>query len=598
MESTELILNRYRPLGEAGRGGFGTVQIAWDTRIQRRVAVKCMPLGGFPSEGAPPWVDPVDSQDSASAESVEDLLRAGNADIPGLEEARTAALLQAPNIVGVLDFEVKDSTAYLIMEYVDGITLAQLLRDCGDRVDADIVAAVFDGVANALATAHENAVLHLDIKPDNILINHQGLVKVTDFGLSELSSAAGFDSAAGGTIGYMPPEQMDRGALDERCDEWALASVVYEMIAGENPFWAKDIPAAQRAITDAELVLPHLCMPDLGPEVDDVLFYALDPDRDERYESVRDFAEVLLPLLGDARSGTKKLAHTVAQAIDDERGEEELAGRVPLLERLGLREKPAFMRAWSTVGAGLLSFASLQAVPQLGGLGGIAFWGALALIVLAAALVPHVGAVLALAAFSIALFASGAVVPGALLLAGTCAWWLFSGRRGMPHANTAMAPVVLGCLGMGNAAPLLAGYFLPVRDALITTGMTALLALLLTAGGAQDISTWNAVGFQLELSTDYNGHLLAMLSLPQTYLSIAAWLSVAAISAVCCTRGTLPMALLGWVASALVMVAMLLGNAYLAVGDFAPSTIEIGRVAVPLVLSLVLIFVGIPVRED
>lgn len=94
-----------------------------------------------------------------------------------------------------------------------GMTLTELLRDHDDRLTLDVVAAVFEAVAHALEVAHENGVLHLDIKPDNILINASGQVKVTDFGLATLADAQGFGVAGGGTIGYMPLEQMRRRTL-------------------------------------------------------------------------------------------------------------------------------------------------------------------------------------------------------------------------------------------------------------------------------------------------------------------------------------------------------------------------------------------------
>jgi serine/threonine protein kinase len=112
-----------------------------------------------------------------------------------------------------------------------------------------------------------------------------------DFGMARLSSAQGYDPAAGGTIGYMPPEQMMRETLDVRCDEWALASLTYEMISGGNPFLARDLSAAIDAIENAEIVLPSLCMQGLSAGADDVLFFALDPDRFERYDTVEDFSE-------------------------------------------------------------------------------------------------------------------------------------------------------------------------------------------------------------------------------------------------------------------------------------------------------------------
>ena len=104
-----LILNRYRVIDTAGKGGFATVQVAWDTRIQRRVAIKCLPLdnGALQGGGAEP------------------------ARIPGLDEARTAAMLSDSDIVGVYDFEISDGMAYLIMEYVDGVTLTRFMHDYG-----------------------------------------------------------------------------------------------------------------------------------------------------------------------------------------------------------------------------------------------------------------------------------------------------------------------------------------------------------------------------------------------------------------------------------------------------------------------------------
>ena len=163
-----LLLGRYRLEGEAGHGGFASVKVAWDTRIQRRVAIKCMPLEEaaemFPEGGSI-------------------LLKKGAIDtsaVPGLEEARTAAKLSDSSIVQVYDFEVQDGMAYLILEYVDGMTLAEVLHAYPDEVDPDIVSAVFKAVAKALQVAHAHQVLHLDIKPENVLIDKQGHVKVTD----------------------------------------------------------------------------------------------------------------------------------------------------------------------------------------------------------------------------------------------------------------------------------------------------------------------------------------------------------------------------------------------------------------------------------
>lgn len=160
-----LILDRYRPIEVKGEGGSGKVEICWDTRIQRRVAIKRMPIS---SEWA-------------------------NGSIPGLAEARTGAMLSRPSIVSVYDFDTVDNEAFLIMEAIEGPSLAQIIDDTPPATfDLDIAAAIVLAVGDAIEFAHENQVLHLDIKPDNILVNRNGACKVSDFGVSELADAQGF----------------------------------------------------------------------------------------------------------------------------------------------------------------------------------------------------------------------------------------------------------------------------------------------------------------------------------------------------------------------------------------------------------------------
>ena len=357
MAHAHLILDRYEPLGIAGSGGFGTVQIAWDPRIQRKVAIKTIQLteqdayrAALPGaqavtapaqqastadrwHGVQPWNEFLEQADDADeladADETPETFHA-LANLPGLDEARTAAMLADQRIVTVYDFEVRGRIAYLIMEYVEGITLTSLLANYEDWLTLDVVAAVFDAVAGALTVAHENNVLHLDIKPDNILINAKGEVKVTDFGLATLADASGAGTTGGGTIGYMPLEQMRREHLDARADEWSLAAVTYEMLTGENPFWAKRLDEAELAIEEAELVLPSLCWQNMDEQLDDVIFYALDPNREDRYDSVRDFAEEVDKFLGNAQAGKNQLVDIVEDALglnappeDEDDGEDE-----------------------------------------------------------------------------------------------------------------------------------------------------------------------------------------------------------------------------------------------------------------------------------
>ena len=354
MAYAKLILDRYEPIGTAGTGGFGTVQIAWDPRIQRKVAIKTIQLteqdayrAALPGaqavaqtgqsragagdavkvdastadrwHGVQPWSEFLEEEVRADSDGLDQDFEPeafhALAHLPGLDEARTAAMLSDPRIVTVFDFEVRGQTAYLIMEYVEGITLTKIMREYADWLTLDVVAAVFDAVAGALTAAHEGGVLHLDIKPDNIMVNAKGEVKVTDFGLATLADASGAGTTGGGTIGYMPLEQMRREHLDARTDEWSLAAVTYEMLTGENPFLAKTLDEAEAAIEDAELVLPSLCWENIDEQIDDVMFYALDPDRDERYESVADFAEEADKFLGDPIAGKDQLAAIVEDAL-------------------------------------------------------------------------------------------------------------------------------------------------------------------------------------------------------------------------------------------------------------------------------------------
>ena len=147
-----LLLARYRVVETRGTGGFGAVHVCWDTRLERRVAIKCMPLTAAPGMSS-----------STLAEA--------------LDEARITSRLTHPNIVTVHDFAVEGSVAYLIMEYVNGLTLAELMsRVEGGVLTYDECAHVLSSLAAALDFAHANGVLHLDIKPSNVFIDGSGIV--------------------------------------------------------------------------------------------------------------------------------------------------------------------------------------------------------------------------------------------------------------------------------------------------------------------------------------------------------------------------------------------------------------------------------------
>lgn len=655
MTKTQLILNRYKPLAKAGAGGFGTVQVAWDTRIQRKVAIKCIPLSeaellraALPGADAidvspdersesviassvhaagsagssssivdpadvPPWEDlpeeagfagSGDAGDSGASDDQKELASvsvsqagcdsAGTSSsdaslgqllpgqsasltnavdpasrplvrtlsrIPGLDEARTAAILSDPSIVTVHDFEIQDSTAYLIMEYVEGMTLTELLRDHDDRLTLDVVAAVFDAVAHALEVAHENGVLHLDIKPDNILINASGQVKVTDFGLATLADAQGFGVAGGGTIGYMPLEQMRQENLDARCDEWALASVTYEMLAGENPFLAPNLFQAQEAIEDGELVLPSLCWDNLDPAADDPIFYALDPEREERYETVADFAEELSPFLGDPAKGRAELADIVAGPEEEEEPEPQpREPGIPLRDRITPELLFFGSHACGAAGSALLAFVALQNISQTEGFANPLFWGLLLLITLAGALRPHLGALLGFVSLSAMLVMCGVPAAGCVLLAGTGVWWWYLGRAGDATANAALATPLAGAIGLGPLGPLAAGFALRPVAAMATAAFQVLCGFMLAGLGSASFMGWDVLAtwhfstaaFASDAVMD---RMAAMLTEPGTWIMAASWVLAAGACALLRWHPTRLFASFGVLAGAAVLVA-------------------------------------------
>lgn len=621
MANGTLILGRYRPIAEAGVGGFGTVRVAWDTRIQRKVAIKCIELdemdaarAALPGANAVelPSYDQVDWDDVPPWEDAPDVSRVPEFDnpfrpdgdlpiirslahLPGLDEARTAAMLTDSNIVTVYDFEVQGQTAYLIMEYIEGITLSKLLHDYADYLTLDMVAAVFSSVAHALEVAHENQVLHLDIKPDNVLINRQGQVKVTDFGLATLADASGFGAAGGGTIGYMPLEQMRGESLDARCDEWALAAVTYEMLAGQNPFLASDLDHAEAAIEDAELVLPSLCWDELDSAADDVVFYALDPDREQRYESVTDFSEEMEKFLGEAKRGHRELAVIVGDAQGDEGDDEETeeaevprASRIPWRERFTPRQAAIVCRIVSAGGCALLAFISLANLPQIGGFTGSGaplFWGLFSLVALAGALKPHLGALLAYIGLAAAFLAQGAPAVGIVLLVVTAVWWYFVGRAGNAEATVSLAVPLAGAVGGNQLAPLSSGFFLTPAKALGTTVFSLVVAVFLGALGSGNLLGWDAQAHWNFIDSDVQANVGFLLTQPATWCMAASWLAATGVLAVCRLRATYFFDWLGVTFSSALLAAGVCATAWFASGQatWIPS---IGAI-IPTILAIV-----------
>lgn len=566
----DLLLDRYVVLDEAGSGAFGSVVLAWDTRIQRRVAIKCMPLEdneSLPSQGASILVDerPFDTSRVA-----------------GLDEARTAAMLSDASIVSVYDFEVSNNMAYLILEYVDGMALADLLAQYPDEINADIVAYVFKTVAHALTVAHKHHVLHLDIKPENVLIDRQGQVKVTDFGLARLATESGYGIATGGTIGYMPPEQMTGQELDERCDQWALASLTYEMISGGNPFIVDKLRDAEDAIYDAELVIPSLCMDGLDADIDDILFCALDPDPQERYDSVKDFAEQLQPCLGSTRKGKNALKRLVGtpEIEDDLDGttegfeyDEDHDGFIDDTRELFYSE-PWYMsprmrsfglRTWAVAAVIILIVLGVNALIGVGAwLNQPIVWGVLLACVVVTAVLPHAGALIAGEGFGVVMCACGAPLPGIVLMAATVPWWFYCARFSVEGTDVGLASVIFGAVGLGPLTPFVAGFLLPVRDAIISTLYAALVAVLFAGLGSGSLLNWNMLAYiGTSVGSGFIDTLLQVITQPSTWITILAWVLASVVVSLLCGTGKKVWGVLGMLAAGALLIAGLIAGSLL-----------------------------------
>lgn len=547
--------------------------------------------------------------------------------IPGLEEARTAAHLNDANIVTVYDCVVEGNMAYVIMEYVEGKTLAKIMRELENDITLDMIASVFSSVSHALEVAHKAGILHLDIKPENVIVNKEGVVKVTDFGLSTLMDASGQGETGGGTIGYMPLEQMRQQRLDVRTDEWALASLTYEMLSGKNPFKARNLDDAERAIEGAELVIPSLCWEEIDESIDDIMFDALSPDMDGRYPDIEAFSEDLLPLLGSAREGKTQLAQAVK---DSESLREEPAPRppkpyVPFIDRLGMRGSNIVMRVFAALGAAMLGVVALlnfrydftqasgSASSQTIEAGAntmfglfstvpIAAWAILAVLVALAALWPRFAMPAGYGLFVVALFFNQAWLPAFLLLAGTGSWWWFFGRRSDMMATLAMLQPLFGSVGFAALVPVLSGALLDIKDAALTAGMAVLSAFVLASMGSGDIMNWEVMSnFIVAVNPSIAGASISSgfvesLSSAQNWVVAASWLAAAALYSLICRKGTHAFDIVASVACAacivggVLVVPLATGNP----GMLTPLTVS-GTV-VPALVGIVFALLDVPDR--
>ncbi|MCM3904555.1 MAG: protein kinase [Pyrinomonadaceae bacterium] len=278
-------LGRYEIRSQLGAGGMGEVYLVQDTQLERTIALKILPT-----------------------EVANDRQRMHRF----VQEAKAAAALNHPNIAHIYEIGESNGTSFIAMEYIDGETLrqhmAQTQPDLGETLDISIQ------IASALAAAHEAGIVHRDIKPDNIMLRRDGLVKVLDFGLVKLTepqsatdteapTKALVHTDAGtvmGTANYMSPEQARGQKLDARTDIWSLGVMLYELTTGRSPFSGSTATDIIASIVKTEPIPVKRFSPELPSKLEEIVAKALEKDREERYQTVKD-------LLVDLRRLRKRL---------------------------------------------------------------------------------------------------------------------------------------------------------------------------------------------------------------------------------------------------------------------------------------------------
>jgi serine/threonine protein kinase len=266
-------IGRYQIERELGHGGMGTVFLAEDPVIGRRVALKLIRL-----------------DDSGSAEQ-QRMLAQGF-----LKETRLAGVLHHPGVVGVFDAGRQDNLAYIVMEFIDGQTLDGLLHS-EPRPDLATLLDVCRQAAGILDYAHAHGVIHRDIKPTNLLVQHDGAVKICDFGIAKVMQSTEFTltqtGMAVGTPEFMSPEQVLGQPLDGRSDQWSLAVVAYELVAGVRPFRADSYTQVMARIMTMDPEPACQNNPALPKAADAVFARAFAKKAPDRFSNCCEFAEAL-----------------------------------------------------------------------------------------------------------------------------------------------------------------------------------------------------------------------------------------------------------------------------------------------------------------
>ncbi len=279
--------SRYRLLEKIGSGGMGEVYRAEDLHLGRELAIKVLPPGAL--------------ADETSRKRFR-------------KEAELLSKLNHPNIATVHDFETRDGRDYLVMENVQGVTLSEKLS-VGPVAEKD-VCRLGAQLADGVAAAHLQGVIHRDLKPGNIRITPDGWLKILDFGLARQTELASYNSTAGssaqlgtaeGTLRYMAPEQLLGQALDTRTDVYGIGATLYEMATGRPPFDEKLTSSLIDNVLHRAPVPPRRLNSAVSTRLEDVILKCLEKDPGERYQSAKEIALDLRRITASSTTATFEL---------------------------------------------------------------------------------------------------------------------------------------------------------------------------------------------------------------------------------------------------------------------------------------------------
>ncbi|MBI5473705.1 MAG: protein kinase [Ignavibacteriae bacterium] len=263
------IISHYKILEKLGEGGMGIVYKAHDTNLDRTVALKFLPHNLTLTE-------------TTAARF--------------LQEAKSAAALNHPNICTIHAIEEVDGETFIVMELVDGETLRERVQGTGFRVQESIGCAI--QIAEALTEAHSHKIVHRDVKSENIMVNTKGQIKVMDFGLAKLRDSVHRTKSTStvGTLAYMAPEQLQGGDADERSDIFSFGVVMYELFTGQLPFKGAHEAAMMYEIVNVDPAPLRSVRPEINPAIERIVMKCLEKDPAKRHQSAHDIASELQSL--------------------------------------------------------------------------------------------------------------------------------------------------------------------------------------------------------------------------------------------------------------------------------------------------------------